>query len=225
MHVLETYPARRAVPVQRAGARADLPRHRQPVRAAPRARLRATRPVPALLLVPAVRAARPLQHAGPGTHRAHPARRAARHRPRVAGADLRIDPRAAAHAGAHRPRSRGNGRCRADRDPHHRGTAHVERPSARRAARQPRRPTQAAQVAARFASAFPAAYQEEVSRSDAIGDIEELRRCPRSHRRSACSCVRATPARRACTCGSIAAAIRSRCRTCCRCSRISTCAC
>ena len=67
-------PARRAVPGERAGTRAHGARHRQPLRTTPRARVPAPRPVPPLLLVPALRAARPLQHAGPRAHRAHPDR-------------------------------------------------------------------------------------------------------------------------------------------------------
>ena len=39
-------------------------------------------------------------------------------------------------------------------------------------------PDAAAAVAARYASAFPAAYQEDVSATDAIADIEELRALP-----------------------------------------------
>ena len=49
--------ARRTVPVDGAGARAHDTRHRQPVRTPARAPLRAPRSVPAVLLVPAVRAA------------------------------------------------------------------------------------------------------------------------------------------------------------------------
>ena len=67
-------PARRAVPGQRGGAGAQLPRHRQPLRAPPRAPAAAPRPVRAVLLLPAVRAARPLQHPGPRAHRGDPAR-------------------------------------------------------------------------------------------------------------------------------------------------------
>ncbi len=78
-------PPRRAVPGQRRRAGALVPRHRQPLRAPARAPAAASRPLPAVLLVPAVRAARPLQHPGSRAHRADPDRGTRRRRARVAG--------------------------------------------------------------------------------------------------------------------------------------------
>ena len=69
-------PARRAVPDAGRRAHRQRARHRQSLRAPPRAAVRAPRQLRALLLLPRVRAARPLQHRGARTHRAHRARSA-----------------------------------------------------------------------------------------------------------------------------------------------------
>ena len=150
----------------------------------------------------------------------------ARHRPRVAGADLRIR------------RSRAC-TCSCAPTPSATVTADVERietritercaPGATSCARSSRtaaRPTGAEALAGSDSpSAFPAAYQEDVGAERRDRRHRRARGAARAGRpRSACSCARATRRAARCTCGSIAAAIRSRCRTCCRCSRTSTCA-
>ncbi len=112
-------PARRAVPGDRARPRPHRARHRQPLRARAGAAVRAPRPVPPLLFLPRVRAARPLQHAGARAHREARARGLRRRRDRVAGDAVRVRARAAAHAGAHAARRRAGRRRGRARAPHH----------------------------------------------------------------------------------------------------------
>ena len=186
----------------------------------------ASRPVPALLLLPAVRAARPLQHAGARAHRAHPARGAGRRRPRVAGADLRVGAGAAAHAGAHRPRARAS-------------TADVERIE-RRITETLR--TWADQLREELHARLPAETRRRARgtlrgrvpgrlpgrrarRREAIGDLRELAALADAPHGARHGTAPRRPRRAArCTCACTGAASRSRCPTCCRCSRTSTCA-
>ncbi len=132
-------PARRAVPGDRARPRAHRARHRQPLRTGAGAPVRATRPVPPLLFLPRVRAARPLQHAGPRAHREARARGLRRRRHRIAGDAVRVRARAPAHAGAHAARRRAGRRRGRARTPHHGYGAHLAGPAQGRAARRPRR--------------------------------------------------------------------------------------
>ena len=90
-------PARRAVPGERVRAHPHRARHRQLVRASPRARVPAPRRVRPLLFRAHLRAARPLQHAGPPAHGVdhHPA--SARNDHRVAGAAVGFGAGARAH--------------------------------------------------------------------------------------------------------------------------------
>ena len=98
--------ARRIVPDAGRRAHSDRARHRQPLRTPPRAAVRAPRQLRTFLFLPRVRAARPLQHRGARTHRAHRAPAFWRHARRNAGADLRLHARPPAHAGAHAARRR-----------------------------------------------------------------------------------------------------------------------
>ena len=104
LNVLETYPRDELFQASVAGSDPHRARRGQSVRAAHGATARAPRSVSPLLLVPGVRAARPLQHRGAPAHRADRARRLRRHQRREPRADFRLEPRAPARGGAHRSR-------------------------------------------------------------------------------------------------------------------------
>ena len=148
------------------------------------------------------------------------------HRARVAGADLRIGARAPAHARAH---DAGAYRAAADVERiERRITAALrtwadqlrEELSATRA-----RPSGAMRSLDALRRRLPGRLPGRRAAGDAIDDIEELAALARGPdgARHAAATAATRPAAH-CTCACTAAAIPSRCPTCCRCSRTSTCA-
>ena len=174
----------------------------------------------ALLFLPGLRAARPLQHAGARAHRAI-VREALAGRARIAGADLGFHAGAPAHAGAHRPPSARSRPTRADRaliaetlPPGTTACAGADRKLRAERARSSRTATPA-----RFRRPIAPTSRTRIALED-IEDLEALR----ALRRSRCSCTRAPrPAR--VHLRLVPPATRSRSPTSCPCSRISGCGC
>ncbi len=117
-HILESFPRGRAVPGERARAHPHRHGDLRSAGAAARAPAAAPRCVPPVLLLPGLRAAREIQHAGAPAHRARHRRGFLRLQHGIAGADRRIEPRADPHRRPHLP----SGRTRIDADCA--GTAH-----------------------------------------------------------------------------------------------------
>ena len=95
LNVLETYPRDELFQAGSARPHPHRARRGEPVRAPHRADAGAPRSVSSLLLLPGVRATRPLQHRGAPAHRADRARGLRRHERREPRADLRRQSRAA----------------------------------------------------------------------------------------------------------------------------------
>ena len=172
--MLETYPRDELFQAAVPGPDPHRARRGQPLRAPHGAPAGAPRPLPPLLFLPRVRAARPLQHRGARAHRGDRARGLRRHRRREPGADLRLEPRARARRGAHRP-----------------GAAPASRTSRRSSGASPKPPSPGRTACARcwssgcgeargllsssrYQHAFPLAYEEDVAPAEVLEDLDDL---------------------------------------------------
>ncbi len=139
VNILETYPRDELLQTPRGRAVRDRAGDPAPPGAPADPPVPAPGRVRALRLLPGLRAARPLQHRDPAQVPGHPAGGVERHRGRVPGADLGVDPGPdpvhRAHPGGHRAEDR----ARRDRGPSGRGRALLERRAARGPDRRPRR--------------------------------------------------------------------------------------
>ena len=222
LEILETLPARRAVPDRRGRAVRDRDGHPRPRRAPARAAVRAPRPLRALPLVPRLPAARPLQHAEP---RAHPARSCARRfRARASTSSCGCRSRcscASTSSCASPPGELPGVRRGADRGADRRGDARRGATTlARRARRGARRGGghRAVPPLRRARSRPPTATTgSRARRSPTCGASRSSPTTTRSGMQPLPPARGAAPAR--CAASSSAAASASRCPTCCRCSR------
>ena len=174
LNVLETYPRDELFQASVARPHPHRARRGQPLRAAHGAPAGAPRPLPPLLLLPGVRAARPLQHRGARAHRGDRARGLRRHRRGEPGADLRRQSRARARRGAHRsgagsasPTSRASsGASRTRPSPGPTGCASSWSTGSGRRRASPSPPA--------TGRPFRSAYEEDVAPAEVLEDLNDL---------------------------------------------------